>query len=302
MERLGHMSAWSVTVIVNPRAGRGRRHDAGRARAALARRVLAAYGLEGAIRVSERPGHAGELARRALDEGATLVVAWGGDGTVNEVGAALAFTAAALGIVPAGSGNGLARMLGLPRRPAQALAIALEGRERLIDAGECDGRLFFNVAGVGVDAHIARQFTATGRHGFASYLVLTLRELLRYEPARYQVCWDEERRSVQALLLAAANGREFGNGARIAPHAEIDDGLLDLVIVEARSTLATLCNLPRLYMGSVERARGVWVRRVKELRIEGDRPLLYHVDGEVGLAGRELAVRVRPAALRVRVP
>jgi diacylglycerol kinase (ATP) len=291
-----------VAVIINPRAGRGRRGEAAAALAAVASAVLEARGVAGEVQVSERPGHAHELARRAIEAGSTLVVAWGGDGTVNEVGAAVAFTPAALGIVPAGSGNGLARMLGLPRQPRRALEAALDGRDRLIDGGECNGRLFFNVAGVGLDAEIAARFAVAGRRGFLSYLGLTLRELFRYRPAHYRIGCDGEQRISHAWLVVAANGREFGNGARIAPHARIDDGLLDLVVIEARSVLRALWDLPRLYTGSVLRARGVWTRRIRAVEIAGAGPLTYHVDGEVGTGGAELHVRVHPGALRVRVP
>lgn len=290
-----------IAVVINPRAGAGRRRDRGAAWTARALELLAASNVRADVWMSEYPGHARELARRALEAGARLVIAWGGDGTVNEVGSAVAFSSASLGIIPVGSGNGLARVLGLPRRPAAALAVALGGIERRIDGGECDGRLFFNVAGVGLDAQIAARFAAVGRHGFASYLLFTLRELLRYRPVRYQLAYDGAARPVDALLIAVANGREFGNGARIAPRAELDDGLLDLVVIEARSAWAALVDLPRLYTGTVERAPGVSIRRVREARISAETALVYHLDGEAAVGGTALTVRVRPQALRVRV-
>ena len=142
-------------VIINPLSGaRGR--SLGASRAALAGRLLASRGLEGRIRVTEYPGHASELARQALAEGASLVCAWGGDGTVNEVASALAYTSVPLGVIPEGSGNGFARELGIYLSPEKALDVAINGRERIIDAGQIGDRVFFNLAGIGLDARHRR--------------------------------------------------------------------------------------------------------------------------------------------------
>src|SRR5689334_4477975 len=134
----------SVAVIINPISGTGRRPDEARRRAELAASLLDARGLDAEIFVTERPKHAHELARAAVAHGASMCIAWGGDGTINEVASALAFGPVTLAIIPSGSGNGLARELAIPLRPAEAFDVALNGREQLIDAGEIEGRLFFN--------------------------------------------------------------------------------------------------------------------------------------------------------------
>jgi len=165
--------------------------------------------------VTERPGHARELAAAARRRGVMTFVAWGGDGTVNEVGSALVGSDAALAIVPSGSGNGLARELNLPLDPAAAFDVALDGRSRLIDAGELDGRLFFNIAGLGLDACIAHRFAESGleRRGFLRYLELAAREVTSFTPIDYELTTDGRQQRVRPLLIALANGRQYGNGA-----------------------------------------------------------------------------------------
>jgi YegS/Rv2252/BmrU family lipid kinase len=258
----------------------------------------------GEVLVTQGPGHAHALARSAVDAGARLVCAWGGDGTVNEVGRALAGGAASLGIVPDGSGNGLARTLGLPRRPAAALATALGGRERRIDAGEVAGRLFFNLAGLGLDAEVAARFNARprGARGLSPYVVLAVWALLRYRPARYVVRADGVQFRGPALLVVCANGRQYGSGAVVAPRARPDDGRLDLVIVEPRPVPAALRGAARLFTGAIDRLPGVHSSGFTRAEIEAPAPIAFHLDGEPGVGTSPLTVRVRPGALRVRVP
>ena len=141
-----------TAVIINPISGTGGRPDAARRRAEQAAALLTALGVDAEIFVTERGGHARELATAVVDRGMPRVIAWGGDGTVNEVASALAFRAATMAVIPSGSGNGLARELSVPLEPAGAFATAVDGRTRVIDCGELDGRLFFNVAGLGLDA------------------------------------------------------------------------------------------------------------------------------------------------------
>lgn len=274
-----------------------------RQRAELAASLLAANGIEPAIFVTERAGHARELASASVARGAGTVVAWGGDGTVNEVASALVPGTARLAIVPSGSGNGLARELRIPFDPAMALAVAMGPYDHVMDAGELDGHLFFNIAGIGLDAQVAHRFAEPGlRRGFARYLAIALREILRFEPDEHTILADGERLQTRALLTAIANARQYGNGALIAPHARIDDGRLDLVVVSQRSALRTLLQIPRLFMGRIGRVPGVTMRTVGELEISSERPMTYHVDGEAYVGGLVLHARMHPRALRVKVP
>ncbi|MDR1990348.1 MAG: diacylglycerol kinase family lipid kinase [Acidobacteriaceae bacterium] len=289
----------SVAVIINPNAGRPSARGV-RERVALATSVLDAAHVPGEVFVTERPRHASDLTAHAVARGAHLVVAWGGDGTVNEVAAALvkASLSAALGIIPAGSGNGLARELKVASDPARALREAIAAQSAVIDCGEVNGRLFVSVAGVGLDAQIARGFAldTSGRRGFSTYARITARELFRYRCGTVRI---DGAVHPSTLFVTFANTSQFGNGARIAPNARVDDGALDLVVVREGSRVASVCALPRLFLGGLARVPGVTMTRVEQVRVESETPMVYHVDGEPVEGGTRLDVRVLPGVLRV---
>jgi YegS/Rv2252/BmrU family lipid kinase len=289
----------SVAIIINPLSG-GASPSKGRERAELAAAVLATSGEEGDVFVTERRNHANELAAAAVKRGARLVIAWGGDGTVNEVASALVSGSTALGIVPSGSGNGLARELNVSRRPERAIAESLRASARAIDAGELGGRLFFNLAGLGFDSHIAACFDRdpSGRRGMRTYARLTAREMFTYQAGTY--CIDGITIN-RALLVTIANSGQFGNGARVAPSARVDDGLLDLLVFRESTRLGAIATIPRFFTGGFERVKGVTVRRIERVTISADRPISFHVDGEPVVGGTVVEGRVLPSALRVAV-
>jgi YegS/Rv2252/BmrU family lipid kinase len=292
----------SVAIIINPISG-GARPETARRRAEIAARAVERHGDRPEVFITERRGHARELAKAAMQRGVRLVMAWGGDGTINEVASTLAFGEIPLGIVPAGSGNGLATELGISRKAEQAIAAALKSESRLIDVGELEGRLFVNIAGVGIDAHVADQFNAADNagRGLAGYLRLGARALRTYLPYNYRITTASGCVEARALLVTVANAPQWGNGARIAPGALVDDGLIDLVVLEERSRFRTLCQLPRLFNGTVGRVQGCTISRVRDVSIECDEPMIFHVDGEPHKGGRSLRARVHPGALRVAV-
>jgi len=296
-------SGLRAAVVINPISGAHGRPDAGRRRAELASAVLAAAGVAAEVHVTGASGHAFELARSAVQRGAAVVFAWGGDGTVNEVGRALAFGPAALAVVPAGSGNGLARELGVPRDPAAALRAGLGPAERLIDAGELGDRLFFNVAGIGFDARVAARFNvrSQGRRGPLPYFLIGIQEVFRYRPEEYRLSVDGEPSCCRALLLVCANSRRYGGDVVIAPRARLDDGRLELVVVESRAPLRILWDARRVLTGSIGEAPGIGMRPFTRLEVSAAGPLAFHVDGEPAAGGPTLTARVHPAALRVRI-
>jgi YegS/Rv2252/BmrU family lipid kinase len=293
-----------VAVIINPISGTGGRAGVGQWRKARAERELSARAVDGTVVVTEHAGHAKSLVRAALAAGASLVIGWGGDGTVNEIASELAFLDVPLGVVPSGSGNGLARELRIPFEPSAAFAVALGGRERTIDAGQLDGRWFFNIAGLGLDARVAHEFAARGlvRRGFRRYVTIAVRELFAFEPDEHTILADGRTLRTRALIVALANGRQYGNGACIAPRAQIDDGRLDVVIVEQRSALAALLQAPMLFAGWIDRLPGVTTMTAQDVEITSGRTVVYHVDGEPFPGGASLKARALPRALRVRVP
>ena len=295
----------SLVVIINPVAGTANSDDAARSRSRLAKKTLEAAGIDAEVRVTERPGHACEIARDAVARGVSLVVAWGGDGTVNEVGRSLIFSSTSLGIVPAGSGNGLARYLRIASNPAEALLGAVRGHDRSIDAGEIGGRPFFNIAGIGFDASVARRrrIHRGGWRGLWDYAVAVVREFRAFEPEECTITTDTDTgiARCRAFIMAFANSGQYGYGALVAPSARVDDGVLDLVVIEPATVAGNLWRLVRLFTGTFDRARGVRAAKMREAMVEAAHPMLFHTDGEPAEGGRALAVRVHPRALRIRV-
>ena len=297
-------SASSIAVIINPISGTGGRADVARRRVEHAQAMIERGGVSGDVLVTEHPGHARELARAAVARGVSAFVAWGGDGTVNEVASELAFRPETLAIIPSGSGNGLARELKIPFDPDRAFEVALRGRDRIIDAGELDGRLFFNIAGIGLDARVAHRFAADGlvRRGFMRYLEMTAAELLSYTPDDHTIVADGESIRLRTLVVAIANGRQYGNGALIAPHARLDDGKLDVVMVGHRSPFLALMQAPWVFTGQVGRLPGVLMRTAADIEVTSAHPVIYHIDGEPCVGGASVTAHVRPRALRIRIP
>jgi len=293
-----------IAVIINPISGTGGRIEVARERAERAAALIARRGLDAEVFMTDRPGHARELAAAALNRGVTTVVAWGGDGTVNEVASVLAFREATLAIVPSGSGNGLATELLIPQDPDGAFDAAFAGRDCRIDAGELDSRLFFNIAGIGLDARVTHRFAANGlvRRGFLRYLEIAAQELFTFKSEFHTIVTDGTSIRVDAMIIAIANARQYGNGALIAPAARLNDGRLDVVVIEGRSPFVALVHAPRLFMGQIGKVRGVTQLHARDIAVTSGSPMIYHVDGEPFIGGASIAARVHPGALRVMIP
>jgi len=288
-------------VILNPVAGGGRAGRlAGWVRERLASRA------DARLEITRRPGHAEELAAGA-DGRHDRVIAVGGDGTIQEVvnGLVNGAPAASIGIVPVGSGNDLARSLGLPRDPAAAWTVALGSAERAVDlalATDGHGRIrwFGSAGGIGFDAQVAAAMaTRSGwQRGQAGYLLTTLAELRRFANRRMRLTIDGATREAQVLFVAIANGEYYGGGMRIAPGASVDDGMLDVCIVGDVSRLTALRQLANLYRGTHVNHPQVEMARGRTIEVDGDPGTLTHLDGEP-FGSLPLAVRLRPAAIAV---
>lgn len=304
----------TAAIIVNPVSGRdGSRagtvrdahgvlsvsKDAGERRRALAARAAASAGVAAEIVLTERPGHATALARAFAGRGTDVVVAWGGDGTANEVAGALIGTRTAMGVVPDGSGNGLARGLGLPLDAERALGQALGGATSRIDVGYLGARHFLNIAGIGFDATVSAAIDRRPVRGALAYFVLGARLVWSYRPASYRVELPGGVREGPHFLVAFANGREYGNAATLAPDADPADGWLDVVAVTGGSAYQQIWRARRLVMGHRRPAHGVFRGRAQAARVSG-KTLVCHVDGEAFETSGSLDVRIEPGALLVR--
>ena len=292
-----------AAIIINPRSGLKKTHNTSDGtRLERAQRWAESAGVRADIAETTRGGHAEELARRAVAAGVNRIVAWGGDGTVNEVAGALFGTVAALGIVPGGSGDGLARSLGLPRDPGQAMRIALTGKSKPIDVGWLAGRHFLNIAGAGFDAEVARRFNTRKSRGTRGYLAESLSLMWSYACSTYRIklTAGSQEFSGPHFLVAFANGREYGSGLVIAPEADLSDGWFDMVLVTGGGPVRQLWRSRRLAFRRMSPAEGVWRDRVKGASIESEH-LCCHVDGEPFEAHGRVELRLEPAALNVVV-
>ncbi len=293
-----------ATVVINPIAGPGRSRTLD-ACSALARESLGRAGFAVDVHITTGPDDAQRFAAAAVSAGHDLVAAWGGDGTVNGVGAALAGSPVAMAIIPGGSGNGLARDLGVPLDAASAFEVAATGTTRVIDAGELDGSLFFNVAGIGLDASIANRMALPGaRRGLAGYVIATLSELPAYRARDYAITFPESEAAPiasPALFVALANSRQYGNGAQIAPHALLDDGQIDIVLVRPLSLMGVALRIPAFFNGTLKADESVLMRTAAQAAISSDRDIWFHVDGEPRRGSKTILLRTRQRTLVVRV-
>jgi YegS/Rv2252/BmrU family lipid kinase len=289
-----------VRAILNPRAGVG----AYRMREAVERGRPT--WMDYAVYLTREAGHATELAREAVAAGAGLVLAVGGDGTVNEVALGLVGSPAALGIVPVGSGNGLARALRIPLRPAEALAALESGARRRIDVGTINGRPFLNVAGAGFDAAVGHAFHERGkrggRRGVLGYVGLSLLELRAYRPRRLTLEVGPERLELAAFVVTFANGPQYGSGAVINPGAKLDDGRLEVVVFEGGSPWRTLAAAPRLFLGGLEGMAGYRRLVGASAAVTAEAPVPLHCDGDPVPEAAQIEVGLVPRALELVVP
>jgi YegS/Rv2252/BmrU family lipid kinase len=289
----------SAVVILNPRAGLA----AIRAQEAVRRHP---QWRDAEIQLTRAPGDARTLAAEAAAGGAAVVMAAGGDGTANEVAWGLLGTETAFGLIPMGSGNGLARTLGIPLRPARALDTLAAAVPRRMDVGMVNGRPFLNVAGAGFDAQVGADFHAHGkrggRRGVLTYVRLSLRRTFNYQAESWRLEAGERSFEGRALVVAFVNGRQYGGGAVLAPGARLDDGLLDVVVIEDAPRFEIAWNATRMFVGGIENFRRYRHLPAATAVLTGTGPVVHHRDGEPEDGAPRLEVGVQRRALRVLVP
>ncbi len=285
-------------LIVNPSSGGGRGGKA----LPDAERLLRDRGISFHTVVSTDLGHGIEGALAAHDAGEIPVV-MSGDGLVGQVGGALAERGATMGILPGGRGNDLARVLGIPSNLAGATEVLAAGHEREIDVGEANGRRFLCVASIGFES-VANEYANTARilRGGLVYAYAGVRTLASWKPARFDVTFDgDDRIEFEGYSVSVANSRAFGGGFFIAPHAELDDAVFDVVMVGQGSKLRFLSGMPEAKKGTHIERDSVQVQRAARVEVSADRPFAVYADGE-HLTDLPAKLRVLPRALRVLSP
>jgi len=295
----------TVDLIVNPASGPGVGALPRGDRLAYATRALEALGAD-VVRptATAAAGDGARAVRDGVGRGTDRVVVWGGDGTINEVAAAVLHSGIPLGIVAGGSGNGFARGLGLPGGVAAALRVAVRGRTRQVDTGTVGGRLFMNLAGVGFDAAVAARFNHQNeRRGLRPYVSAIVHEWWRFPPRRFEITLDDNPPVwLDAHLVVVCNGQQYGHGARIAPQASFDDGVLDVVAVPALTLRRLVWHGWRLIDGSLARVPGMLMARATRVTLAQDEALPVHLDGEVADSATRRTFEVRPGSLCVMCP
>jgi YegS/Rv2252/BmrU family lipid kinase len=247
-----------------------------------------------------------QLAREARARRDECVVAFGGDGTVNEIAGALTGSGTALGIIPCGSGNGLARHLGIPLNHTEAISLAARTPLPLqqMDLGLADGRAFVNVMGIGFDAELGRLFNQSQKRGFSAYLLIALRAWRSFEAPRVVVKTEDSRLlRPRCMVLAFANSTQYGNGALIAPWARTDDGLLEMISIAPANPFLLAIDALRLFRGTLRRSPRVSVVQGRSFDVECRAGTWFHLDGECHCSDKEsIRVEAKKTALSVVAP
>ncbi|OON69251.1 diacylglycerol/lipid kinase family protein [Hymenobacter sp. CRA2] len=287
-----------LCFIFNPISGTNRRFDLP---GLLHQRLGKSYGLHYEVWPTEYAGHAEDLARTAAAQGFGIVVAVGGDGTVNEVGRGLLGTGAAMAVLPRGSGNGLARHLGIPLLAAAAVDLLRQPRVLPIDVGRLNGRPFFCTAGLGFDAHVSRCFAEAGTRGLATYVRVALREYGRYRPTPVDIELNGQHLRSNCYVLAFANAAQYGNNAYIAPLADIRDGLLDLCLIDSMPLGRALRVAYGLAAGDLPNSGAATYHTTRTVRVRTQQPLGFHLDGDFAGEATDVQVVIEPLALPVVV-
>ena len=248
---------------------------------------------------TEYAGHATQSAASAVEDKVDVVVAIGGDGTINEIARALVHSETALGIIPCGSGNGLARHLRIPMEPKAAIDIINQGNRLCIDYGKINNIPFFCTCGVGFDAFVSLKFADSGKRGLLTYLENTLHESLTYQPETYEIENEEGTMKYKAWMIACGNASQYGNNAYIAPQASLTDGLMDVTIMEPFTVLDVPSLSFQLFNKTIDQNSRVKTMRAKKIKIHRAHDGVMHFDGDPLMAGKELEVEIIPNGLYV---
>jgi YegS/Rv2252/BmrU family lipid kinase len=284
-------------LIVNPSSGRGR----GASLLPEVERELDKRRLTFRTVVTRSLEHGVEEVLVAADANEVPVV-MGGDGLIGQAGGALARSGVPLGIIPGGRGNDLARVLGIPSDPYGAVAVLAAGNEREIDVGEVNGRRFLGIASTGIDSE-ANRIANRARlvRGSLVYLYAVLRALVAWRPATFTITLDEERLRMKGYAVAVANSRAYGGGMLLAPAAQLDDGVLDVVLTAHHGKLRALANLPKVFKGTHVDVPEVSIHRAARVEISASRNFEVYADGE-HLTDLPATLRVLKRSLRVIAP
>ena len=287
-----------IVAIINPVSGTGKKDKIPR----LIDTVVDNDSNDVSIFMSEYAGHAHEIATQAASDGADIVVAIGGDGTVNEVGSAVCGTDTALAIVPSGSGNGLARHLRISMNASRALQVLNNGVVGSFDYCTVNGKPFFCTCGMGFDAAVSYKFSNEGTRGFITYVKTTLSEYIKYKPQEYLIDVDGAKLNEKAFVIACCNAAQYGNNAYIAPRATMQDGLIDVTVMHPFNLVESPLIGARLFLRQLNHDNHVSIYRGKRVVIERRHDDIVHVDGDPMIMPARIVVENVSKGIHILVP
>ncbi|MEX2596024.1 MAG: diacylglycerol kinase family protein [Salibacteraceae bacterium] len=252
--------------------------------------------------ISQSPQHSIDLARSAASRGYSSVVAVGGDGSVREIGIQLINSDCPLGIIPTGSGNGIARHLGISMQMETAIEQVLNGKKRAIDTLLVNNKPAIGWCGTGIDGEVALAFDNATERGFSNYVKLSLDVLLTYKATPMKVLWNDQSKDFEAYTIVAANTTQYGNNAFINPKGKDDDGLLDLIVIKAMPTFAIMPLASRLFLKSITGSK--WVEHIRSEKFtlinQGNAPC--QIDGEPVNMEETITFEIVPKSLTIIEP
>lgn len=285
-------------LIINPVSGTRSKHGLGK----YVSTRLKESGINVKIGLTQGSGDACNMATQAANQGFDMVITAGGDGTVNEAANGLAFSDCTLGILPFGSGNGLARSLGIPQDIYAALKIIEEGHSICCDRGLANGKPFYCTFGIGLDATVSEKFASEKKRGRTTYIRSVFREFLNYKSQAYGIIIDGKVITEKAIIIAVCNASQYGNNAYIAPKAKLTDGLLDITVVHSDNPFSSILVGVDLMVGNIDKNRSIETFKTPSVTITRLTEGPVHLDGEPLQMGKRIDISCEPHALNVFAP
>lgn len=286
-----------IRFIVNPKSGAGKKEHF----VELINSNIDTTKFQTEIIFTDAPGHATTLAREAANNNYDMVIAVGGDGSVNETGIGLMGSQTALGIIPTGSGNGMARHLKIPIHFKKAVQLLNNGKVELIDTLTVNDHFCIGTFGVGFDAHIAHLFANVGKRGYSTYVKLVLTEFSKFKSLKFKIFVDNQPQEISSFLLTFANSSQFGNNAVIAPFADVKDGIIDISVLKKFPFLAAPQLIYQMMNNALHQSKYFDRLNGTEIIIENESQLKAHIDGEPIILEGKIFINIKPLSLKVVV-
>jgi YegS/Rv2252/BmrU family lipid kinase len=286
-----------IAFIINPKSGTGTKHDL----PGMIQDELDATIFESQVVTTQYRGHGTELAKGFVEKGFDIVVAVGGDGTVNEIGRALIHTNTTLGIIPVGSGNGLARHLGIPMNMRKAIQQLNHSEPIYMDYGLVNNQPFFCTCGTGFDAYVSTEFAKGKKRGIMSYIEKIITGYFSYKPQNYHLLGHDIDLNAKAFVLTFANASQWGNNAYIAPQASVQDGKIDISIMSNFPVIAIPTLALQLFAKTIDKDLFMTTLRAENITLQREESGPFHFDGEPYEEGKEIIVKTVADGLKVLV-